>query len=110
MALGEDEREKNCNGAPTCVPGYNTQQRAHSKNGTRLNEHDDSGLVQSTYSSHPQCGVRVFLACTMSRITIMRMRRLSESEIEWYGIADGTWPIVPTRSRGTGCPLLHQQR
>ena len=59
LSLIEDGHEQIYNGAYTCTPWSNDQQRAHSENGTRLDEHSDDGLVQSTDSSRPQGGTSV---------------------------------------------------
>ena len=53
LSLSEDGREEK----PYAVSGAqrpNNQQRAHSVEGTRLNEHDEDHLVRSIDSSHPQ--------------------------------------------------------
>ena len=55
------------------------QQRGHSIKRRTLNEHGDDGPVQSTDSP---VAARMFLLCRMSKMTIMRVRRiLSETEI-----------------------------
>ena len=52
LSLIQDRQEDIHNG--TFTPRCDNQQRAHSENGTRLNEHGDDGLGQSTNSGHPQ--------------------------------------------------------
>ena len=59
LSLIQDGQEEIHNGALASAPGSNDQQRTHGENGTRLNEHGDNCLAQSTDSSHPQGGASV---------------------------------------------------
>ena len=54
LSFGEYEGEDINNGVFPGRPGSNNQQRAHSVDGTRFDEHGDDDLAQSTNSSYPQ--------------------------------------------------------
>ena len=53
LSVTKEGREEICHVVPG-TPRSNKQQRANSIEGTRLDEHDDNGLAQSTDFSYPQ--------------------------------------------------------
>ena len=53
LSLREDDQEDTRNGVLD-APRSDNQQRIHGVKGTRLNEHGDDSLAQSTDSSYPQ--------------------------------------------------------
>ena len=85
LSLREDGYEDGYGAASSANQSEN-QQRGHGVNGTRLNEHGDDGLAQSTTSGSP-IAVRTFLARRVSRMTMIGVRQmLSENQIERYGM------------------------
>ena len=54
LSLRENEQEKVCN-IVSGAPRSDEQHRANGVESTRLDEHGDDGLAQSTDPSYPQC-------------------------------------------------------